>query len=716
MGGVEEPEQSGTPPEGTRGDDAFYSVVGALRSRARWTKISAIGFFIGLLATIILGLGFYLLFPMYENYLDAREATLNGVFEEIQEENRFLDVDLRKIVESKKNHENGIIGLKSLLRNQWTHVKIEDNNYTVNSSLSSNSLYSRGMQSLRHFVVGDTTIVYGWRGYLLRSKYQGSAFYYLKLPVNEAISGHFIIDDRIIFYTSSGKFLNYSKKGDVFSVFDSRTEFLSNNHIVIDGTVIIYGSNGMILRSIDQTRNFELVESPPGSEFQGHLAFDKTIIIYGHNGLILRSDDQGNTFDAVESGVKTRLHRHIIVDNSIIIYGWDGTVLRSSDGGHNFDPIMVPTRAPIYGSIVFDDVVLIYDSAGNIMRSADGGRNFSNTLIRTETRLQNSVVMNSSILIYGSNGSIFRSTNRGVSFDPVNSQTDATLLRHAVFDNEVLLYGANGAILRSLDEGRTFSNMASPMEVQIAGHFIVEDSIVLYGPDGWIFRLTDQWSEVVAAIEPLQGSEGDRALAQFLDNELAEHIRDWGPVQEVRTALDGIINRRSALHLLHLRTQERLRELRHSPFHQWRREQFQLDLHAFLATCRGQDEFGAEITQACLAAWQEQQATGENWWRVLAERVPPGILLLFLLATTGSLYRYNLRLAGFHNSRADALELLAHGRSREELRDILAETPGEAINLATVFLGADKVEMGAIRAKLGQAEVELAKSIGAAEK
>ena len=88
---------------------------------------------------------------------------------------------------------------------------------------------------------------------------------------------------------------------------------------------------------------------------------------------------------------------------------------------------------------------------------------------------------------------------------------------------------------------------------------------------------------------------------------------------------------------------------------------------------------------------------------------------MFLLANLGGLYRYNLRLAGFHESRADALQLLAHGRDEIQLRDILAGTPGDAVNLATLFLAADKVEMGAIRAKLGEAEIELAKAMHSGE-
>ena len=66
--------------------------------------------------------------------------------------------------------------------------------------------------------------------------------------------------------------------------------------------------------------------------------------------------------------------------------------------------------------------------------------------------------------------------------------------------------------------------------------------------------------------------------------------------------------------------------------------------------------------------------------------------LLFLLATLGGLYRYNLRLAGFHHSRADALVLLA------EYQEMMEKPIGEDkvplfVEMASL-LAADKVEFG----------------------
>ena len=115
-----------------------------------------------------------------------------------------------------------------------------------------------------------------------------------------------------------------------------------------------------------------------------------------------------------------------------------------------------------------------------------------------------------------------------------------------------------------------------------------------------------------------------------------------------------------------------------------------------MAICRGgQVDADGSITKACVEGWQAQQDTeGQNWWQTLAVQVPPGVLLLFLLATLGALYRYSLRVAGFYHSRADALELIQQGLGPEQQTALTA--------LAT-DLAADKVVFGKDRTPLEQA-------------
>ena len=81
--------------------------------------------------------------------------------------------------------------------------------------------------------------------------------------------------------------------------------------------------------------------------------------------------------------------------------------------------------------------------------------------------------------------------------------------------------------------------------------------------------------------------------------------------------------------------------------------------------------------------------------------MPPGVLLLFLLATLGGLYRYCLRMAGFYHSRADALELLNAG---------LDKAQQAALSALSADIAADKVEFGKTNSPADQA-IELAKAI-----
>ena len=61
--------------------------------------------------------------------------------------------------------------------------------------------------------------------------------------------------------------------------------------------------------------------------------------------------------------------------------------------------------------------------------------------------------------------------------------------------------------------------------------------------------------------------------------------------------------------------------------------------------------------------------------------------------------------------RADLLIAISLGRDESELRDFLTENRSDVINKLALAFAADKVEMGAIKAKLAQAELEIARSM-----
>jgi hypothetical protein len=270
----------------------------------------------------------------------------------------------------------------------------------------------------------------------------------------------------------------------------------------------------------------------------------------------------------------------------------------------------------------------------------------------------------------------------------------------------VLRLSADGLGLEALPTGTT---------QDINGAVKKGEQVYFYGNDGTFLKMTDMLAKEAALLPSDFHSESVAEVTEFFEQTLPPHIRDHEPIRALHDRLRLVASQRSGYEQIEVETKAELAALRESPL-QYLRERDSLDFTSFLNDCRGGAAATADITTACLTAWQTEQAGDRRiWWETLVDQVPPGILLLLLLATLGGLYRYNLRLAGFHESRADTLQLLAQGRDAAQLRDILAANPGDAVNLATLFLGADKVEMGTIKAKLGQAEIELAKALNSSD-
>ncbi len=87
--------------------------------------------------------------------------------------------------------------------------------------------------------------------------------------------------------------------------------------------------------------------------------------------------------------------------------------------------------------------------------------------------------------------------------------------------------------------------------------------------------------------------------------------------------------------------------------------------HSFVSDCKSSNKIE---TEKCADNFHKLLPGGEKpWWTIIAEQAPAGILLLFLLATLSTLYRYNIRLAAFYHSRADALELISLEDDQEHL-------------------------------------------------
>lgn len=325
------------------------------------------------------------------------------------------------------------------------------------------------------------------------------------------------------------------------------------------------------------------------------------------------------------------------------------------------------------------------------------------------------VVDGDTILIYGNSlklgdsdsarSIITRSTDRGANFSPVESGVRGFLNRSITDGDTILLYGVGlegegGIITRSIDGGASFTPVASGVSEGLIRSVVDGDRILLYGTGGVVVAVDSRWAEALQAVSATDGSETGPALSGFLDDELPPHLQALPSIANIRRSLSNLEARRDVLEILEADTQKQLSRLKDAPA-LLKREEARETFAGFLALCRGED-MAAELTMACLQGWQAQLAAErDNWWQALAVQVPPGVLLLFLLATLGVLYRYSLRMAGFYHSRADALELLQMGIDEQSQKTISA--------LAT-DIAADKVEFGKGNTPTDQA-VELAKAI-----
>ena len=133
-------------------------------------------------------------------------------------------------------------------------------------------------------------------------------------------------------------------------------------------------------------------------------------------------------------------------------------------------------------------------------------------------------------------------------------------------------------------------------------------------------------------------------------------------------------------------TRDQANEIRSGVFSLAQRRQ---DFNEFMEGCRTD----SGDTKACVDGYNAlHQAETATAWQTLADRAPQAIFPLFLRATLGSLYRYNMRMAGFHHSRADMLELLSIGRKKDAR---IRSSDLEWLVKFSVVLAADKVEFGA---------------------
>lgn len=509
-----------------------------------------------------------------------------------------------------------------------------------------------------------------------------------------------------------------------------------------DGALIATTRTGAVLRSDDGGETWR--ETRPGLARFGVVdpavvLSDGALVMRTQWGPELRSTDGGATWSETfepADGPEPSGGPLVLADGALIALASNGALRRSTDGGSSWRSQVVGDGLVALPIIVGDGVLVGVDVVGAILRSDDGGATWAHARVETsqavfDERLGSPVAVNDRTLVAaGMRGTILLSEDAGLTWREVRKPSAKGLNAPTlVGDATLVATGLDGRILRSADGGKTWSE-ARPAPASQEGFAIpvarvgaaliavasegtilgsgdagaswrqlrarsgsgagfgvplaLEDTLIAPGEEGMLLRISSG-----ARIRPVPedlpaGGEGDAELAAFADA-LDPEVRAAEPVAEALRVIDRIASRRSAVDAGLIRAQERLEAWRSGAA---RPEIERRAFAAFMEACRAgaAEPEGAALTIACLDAYAASEAdTQRQWWQTVAEQAPQGILFLFLLATLSGLYRYNLRLAGFHNGRADALELM------------VAQVDKDLLTPVADALAADKVEFGAAK-------------------
>lgn len=286
----------------------------------------------------------------------------------------------------------------------------------------------------------------------------------------------------------------------------------------------------------------------------------------------------------------------------------------------------------------------------------------------------------------------------GAPFEVVLPQNGNALGHPVQIGDAIYIVGQDrGGLWRAETDGAPFEEIL-PQNGNALGHPVqIGDAIYSVSADnGGIWKFP---STLPARLDELQTSESLRRFVTDLPRSIQDDSVVQSSLQEftrIEIARVGLVSVRSV-------TSERRDRFDHLPWAALSREDTVMSFDTFLRNCHTPAPENIEINQACLNSWTESnRINAQNWWQTLGAQVPPGILLLFLLGTLAALYRYNMRLAGFHHSRADILVLYSAGFVSERDMDAL-------VKLAET-LAADNVSFGKMQVGFGTGSIGIERS------
>ena len=619
----------------TVGSGDVSGIVRQLRRRGQIAANRARGLFALLVVVILLGLGFYLLLPFWQQFSDSRKATLD-------QQVAFIDIRLEEQDGERNAIRDKLVEFLKLVPREVRTGTGEPLNPPAE--------------------IGGALFVTGWQGTILRST-DGETWEEVRTGTGEPLYPPVEIGGTLFVTGGDGTILR-STDGETWEEVRARTGEPLNPPAEIGGTLFVTGGDGTILRSTDG-ETWEEVRARTGEPLNPPAEIGGTLFVTGSRGTLLRSTD-GETWVEVRTGTGERLNRPVEIGGTLFVTGWQGTILRSTDG-ETWEEVRTGTGEPLNPPAEIGGALFVTGWQGTLLRSTDG-----------ET------------------------------WEEVRTGTGEGLFPPAEIGGTLFVTGREGTILRSTD-GETWEEVRAGTGEGLNPLAEIGGTLFVTGRDGTLLRFDNGWSDQVTSLPLESGSIGDSTLLDFLREDLPPGIRSIARVSALTEQTENVIVLRRGLMEVREGTEAQREKLDELPWALQLRRDRQLLYEDFLKACRTVNAVESEeLTKICLETWNaSQRAEQNNWWQTLAQQVPPGILLLFLLATLGGLYRYNMRLAGFHHSRADLLELLFVGReagaplTKEELETAVALSDS---------LAADKVAFGKANTPTDQA-IEMMKAV-----
>ena len=714
-------------------DGRIGQLVRQLRHRGRTAMRQSRWLLMALIFATFVGLVFYLGLPFFRIAVDGRRDALNTTVEAIIAQNAALDADRARIVSDiALTLENVPRLVPTGTQNDLTgHIELADSTLiygedgviirSTDGGQTFAPIFSGVDESfLGHVIAGRNILIFGEDGVLTRSSDGGATFERVKTPIDRDFSGYVWHDQTLFLYSNLGGVVRSDDSGATFHRFTTPRGFLPYDHLKLTDSVLWLGGD-INARFTDQQTPIEYFDVPDDWDFfLSKVAFDDLVLVWSSNTQLIRSFDRGETLQPVPEAKPEIFWRSVQTGSSVVMYGRHGErapvsdriglignrsteILVSFDGGKTF-----PTTHRFDGLEVYNDFqigkrLFLTGLDGTHPVSDDGGRNFSR--VRAQIDLVSSAQFNLANVdyIYGTQlflsggerpaGTLMRTANKGDTFERV--YTGDAAFAHALTSDGVILYGQNGGIIRLSGNSDEPVPVPTGLPHDLIGHVVIGGQAFVYGGEGTVIdttigRASADWRDLSLP----NGTGGDTEVTVLL---AALQPQAQTAVANSERAFNALLAKRSTLGALQSETDADLEELTNLPYSLLLLKRQRESFAGFMATCRGVTDWsdppqprgvtGADpdaVTLACLQGWQTQtSADTDTWWATIAAQVPPGVLLLFLLATFGGLYRYNLRLAVFHNSRADALELLAAQQSDGGPPDLAALSEA---------LAADKVE------------------------